>query len=72
MVSPRQHRHQGGWSARRIKTLPTLSGLRGASAARRSGAAEVGVAPPAAAGGDIYPALEKGTIDAAEWVGPTT
>ena len=22
------------------------------------------------AGGDIYPALEKGTIDAAEWVGP--
>ncbi len=22
------------------------------------------------AGGDVYPALEKGTIDAAEWVGP--
>ena len=26
--------------------------------------------PAAAAGGDIYQALEKGTIDAAEWVGP--
>jgi hypothetical protein len=25
---------------------------------------------PAIAGGDIYPALERGTIDAAEWVGP--
>jgi len=26
--------------------------------------------PQQLAGGDIYPALEKGTIDAAEWVGP--
>ena len=26
--------------------------------------------PQQIAGGDIYPALEKGTIDAAEWVGP--
>ena len=30
----------------------------------------VGVVPQQIAGGDIYPALEKGTIDAAEWVGP--
>src|SRR5580698_7907251 len=29
-----------------------------------------GVMPQQLAGGDIYPALEKGTIDAAEWVGP--
>jgi TRAP-type mannitol/chloroaromatic compound transport system substrate-binding protein len=28
------------------------------------------VIPQQIAGGDIYPALEKGTIDAAEWVGP--
>jgi len=28
------------------------------------------VVPQQLAGGDIYPALEKGTIDAAEWVGP--
>jgi len=31
---------------------------------------KVGVVPQQLAGGDIYPALEKGTIDAAEWVGP--
>jgi TRAP-type mannitol/chloroaromatic compound transport system substrate-binding protein len=28
------------------------------------------VVPQQLAGGDIYPALEKGTIDAAEWIGP--
>src|SRR4029453_18222283 len=32
--------------------------------------AQVGVVAQQLAGGDIYPALEKGTIDAAEWVGP--
>ena len=31
---------------------------------------KLGVVPEHIAGGDIYPALEKGTIDAAEWVGP--
>ena len=31
---------------------------------------KLGVVPQQLAGGDIYPALEKGTIDAAEWVGP--
>ncbi len=30
----------------------------------------LGVVPQSLAPGDIYPALEKGTIDAAEWVGP--
>jgi TRAP-type mannitol/chloroaromatic compound transport system substrate-binding protein len=32
--------------------------------------AKLGVVPQQIAGGDIYPALEKGTIDAAEWIGP--
>ena len=32
--------------------------------------AKVGGVPQQLAAGDIYPALEKGTIDAAEWVGP--
>ena len=31
---------------------------------------KLGAVPQQIAGGDIYPALEKGTIDAAEWVGP--
>jgi TRAP-type mannitol/chloroaromatic compound transport system substrate-binding protein len=30
----------------------------------------LGVVPQQIAAGDIYPALEKGTIDAAEWIGP--
>jgi hypothetical protein len=32
--------------------------------------AKLGVVPQQIAGGDIYPALERGTIDACEWVGP--
>jgi len=31
---------------------------------------KIGVVPQQIAGGEIYQALEKGTIDAAEWVGP--
>ncbi|HEY5293556.1 MAG TPA: TRAP transporter substrate-binding protein DctP, partial [Burkholderiales bacterium] len=31
---------------------------------------KLGVVPQQLAGGDVYPALEKGTIDGAEWVGP--
>jgi TRAP-type mannitol/chloroaromatic compound transport system substrate-binding protein len=31
---------------------------------------KIGVVPQQIPGGEIYPALEKGTIDAAEWVGP--
>ncbi|MCS6868128.1 TRAP transporter substrate-binding protein, partial [Thermus sp.] len=30
----------------------------------------LGVVPQVIAGGDIYPALERGVVDAAEWVGP--
>ena len=30
----------------------------------------IGVVPQNIPGGDIYPSLEKGTIDAAEWIGP--
>ena len=32
--------------------------------------AKLGVVAQQIAGGDVYPALEKGTIDGAEWVGP--
>jgi len=41
-----------------------IGGLAGAVMSR------IGAVPQQIAGGDIYPALEKGTIDAAEWVGP--
>jgi TRAP-type mannitol/chloroaromatic compound transport system substrate-binding protein len=61
----------GGWFRKEIKTVEDLKGLK----FRIGGFAgqvltPLGVVPQQLAGGDIYPALEKGTIDAAEWVGP--
>jgi len=61
----------GGWFRKEIKTVQDLKGLK----FRVGGFAGVvlsklGVIPQQIAAGDIYPALEKGTIDAAEWVGP--
>ena len=61
----------GGWFRKEIKTVADLKGLK----FRIGGTggmvlARLGVVPQQIAGGDIYPALEKGTIDGAEWVGP--
>ncbi len=61
----------GGWFRKEIKTVADLSGLK----MRIGGFAgqvltKLGGVPQQIAGGDIYPALEKGTIDGAEWVGP--
>ena len=61
----------GGWFRKEIKTVDDLKGLK----FRIAGIAgqvcsKLGAVPQQIAGGDIYPALEKGTIDAAEWVGP--
>ena len=61
----------GGWYRKEIKTVADLKGLKfriGGLAGQVL--AKLGVVPQQLAGGDIYPALEKGTIDAAEWVGP--
>src|SRR3954466_192405 len=61
----------GGWFRKEVRTLADLKGLK----MRMGGTAglvltKLGVVPQMIAGGDIYPSLEKGTIDAAEWVGP--
>ncbi len=61
----------GGWFRKEINTVDDLNGLKmriGGFAGRVM--QKLGVVPQQLAGGDIYPALEKGTIDAAEWVGP--
>jgi len=61
----------GGWFRREVKTPQDLHGLKmrvGGFAGRVM--QKLGVVPQQIAGGDIYPALEKGTIDAAEWIGP--
>ena len=61
----------GGWFRKEINSPDDLKGLK-----FRSGGfaglilAKLGVVPQQIAGGDIYPSLEKGTLDAAEWVGP--
>jgi TRAP-type mannitol/chloroaromatic compound transport system substrate-binding protein len=61
----------GGWYRREINTVADLQGLK----MRVGGFAgsimsRLGVVPQQIAGGEIYSALERGTIDAAEWVGP--
>ncbi len=61
----------GGWFRKEIKTANDLKGLKfriGGFAGKVL--AKLGAVPQQIAGGDIYPALEKGTIDGAEWVGP--
>jgi TRAP-type mannitol/chloroaromatic compound transport system substrate-binding protein len=61
----------GGWFRKEIKTLADLKGLK----FRIAGLAgqifqKLGSVPTQIAGGEIYQGLERGTIDAAEWVGP--
>jgi TRAP-type mannitol/chloroaromatic compound transport system substrate-binding protein len=61
----------GGFFRKEINAVEDLQGLKfriGGFAGRVM--QKLGCVPQQLAGGDIYPALEKGTIDAAEWVGP--
>ena len=61
----------GGWYRKEIKSLEDIKGLK----MRIGGFAgkvleRMGAVPQNIPGGEIYSALEKGTIDAAEWIGP--
>jgi TRAP-type mannitol/chloroaromatic compound transport system substrate-binding protein len=61
----------GGWFRKQVNTSEDLKGLKfrvGGFAGKILN--RIGVVPQQIAAGDIYPALERGTIDAAEWVGP--
>ncbi|MEP6823826.1 MAG: TRAP transporter substrate-binding protein [Ramlibacter sp.] len=61
----------GGWFRKEIKSVADIKGLKmriggfGGKVLER-----IGAVPQNIPGGEIYQALEKGTIDAAEWVGP--
>ncbi len=61
----------GGWYKKEINTLDDFQGLKfrmpglGGEVLRRLGAAVVNLP-----GGEIFPALQAGTIDGTEWVGP--
>ncbi|MEJ6004221.1 TRAP transporter substrate-binding protein [Paucibacter sp. AS339] len=61
----------GGWYRKEIKSIADIKGMK----MRIGGFAgkvleRMGGVPQNIPGGEIYSALEKGTIDAAEWVGP--
>lgn len=61
----------GGWFRKKLTSAADLRGLR----MRIPGLggkvmAKAGAKPVLLSGGEIYSALEKGSIDAAEWVGP--
>ena len=60
-----------GWFRKEIKSPADFNGIKMRVAGFGGNVlSKLGVVPQQIAGGDIYPALEKGTIDAAEWVGP--
>src|SRR5690606_27693887 len=61
----------GGWFRKEVHAPADLVGLRMRIAGFAAAVVEhLGVIPVAMPGEAIYPALEQGTIDAAEWVGP--
>lgn len=61
----------GGWYRKEIKSVEDLNGLKLRIAGLGGNIlARLGVVPQTLAGGDIYTALERGTIDAAEFSGP--
>ncbi len=71
LISGNTGAQMGGWFRKEITSLDDVKGLK----MRIPGLggrlwSAMGAVPQQIAGGDIYPALERGTIDATEWVGP--
>jgi TRAP-type mannitol/chloroaromatic compound transport system substrate-binding protein len=61
----------GGWFRKEIKSLKDFKGIKFRCGGFAGKVVErIGGVPQNIPGGEIYQALEKGTIDAAEWVGP--
>jgi TRAP-type mannitol/chloroaromatic compound transport system substrate-binding protein len=61
----------GGWFRNPINSTDDLKGLKMRIAGLAGAiAVRVGVVPQQIAPGDIYPALERGAIDAVEYIGP--
>jgi TRAP-type mannitol/chloroaromatic compound transport system substrate-binding protein len=61
----------GGWFRNEIRSLQDVNGLKFRIAGMGGRVFQrMGAVPQLIAGSDIYPSLERGVIDAAEWVGP--
>jgi len=61
----------GGWYRKEIKSVADINGMKmriGGFGGRVL--AKLGAVPQNIPAGEIYQSLEKGTIDAAEWIGP--
>ena len=61
----------GGWYRKEVKSLADMKGLKMRIGGFGGRILEgIGGVPQNIPGGEIYQALEKGTIDATEWIGP--
>ena len=61
----------GGWFRKEVKSLEDVKGLKIRIAGLGGNVfSALGAVPQQIAGGDIHPAMERGTLDACEWVGP--
>ena len=61
----------GGWYRKPLQSIADMKGLRFRVGGFAGKVVErLGGVPQNIPGGEIYQALEKGTIDAAEWIGP--
>ena len=62
----------GGWFRKEIKSPADFKGMKMRLGGGLIGEVmqKLGAVPQSIPGGEIYQALEKGTLDAAEWVGP--
>ncbi|MFN9727159.1 TRAP transporter substrate-binding protein [Acidovorax sp.] len=62
----------GGWYRKEIKTPADFKGLKMRLGGGLVGEVmqKLGAVPQSIPGGEVYQSLEKGTLDAAEWVGP--
>ncbi|MCH7344903.1 TRAP transporter substrate-binding protein [Pelomonas sp. CA6] len=62
----------GGWFRKEVKSVADFKGLKMRLGGGLVGEVmqKLGAVPQSIPGGEIYQSLEKGTIDAAEWVGP--
>ena len=60
-----------GWFRREVRSLEDLKGLKFRAPGHQGRVLQkLGVTPVSLPGGEIFPALQSGAIDAAEWIGP--
>lgn len=65
------HIQMGGWFKKEVKSLKDLKGLKMRIPGHAGDVVErVGMKPTSIPAGELYTALERGTIDALEWIGP--